>query len=557
MSNSHQPPKPAATVILARDSEQGIEVFMMKRTTAVAFAKGMHVFPGGSVDSSDHSEEIHNLCHGLDDTLASAQLGIDKGGLSYWIAAVRECFEEAGLLLGYTSGHDTYGELGSRADQLASHRTSLAENALNFTQILQTENIKIAADQLIYYSHWVTQPGRPRRYDTRFFIAQAPDGQVAMHDNSETVDHLWVRPSEALERHKKGELDLMFPTIKTLESLTSFRRVQDLLAHARSKPQIPLMAPRSSTAKDGSIRLLIPSDFAYAEVAKLDPTDQGFAKSDIQPGLPIQLAKDIWRLTAPNPGVMTGPGTNTYLIGNEKTGIVVIDPGPDLDEHIEAILQLANGPIKWILCTHTHRDHSPAATRLQSMTGAQLIGMPAAPHANQDQSFKPDYIPEHQELLHIGGAKLRALHTPGHASNHFCFLHETEKMMFTGDHIMQGSTVVINPPDGDMLIYFESLRMIMNESMEYLAPGHGFLIGNPVQAIERLLVHRLVRENKVIAALKATQKEQSIEQLVAIVYDDTPVQRHAIATRSLLAHLIKLQQEGRVNETSSGWSLKS
>ena len=208
-----------------------------------------------------------------------------------------------------------------------------------------------------------------------FFVAQAPGGQIAMHDNSETVAHVWIKPSEALDLHKQGELDLMFPTIKTLESLTRFQRVQDLLSYAKSKPQVPLMAPIPSVAKDGSIRHLIPSDYAFAEVAKLDPACEGFAKSDIEPGHPVQLATDLWRLTAPNQGVMTGPGTNTYLLGNAETGIAVLDPGPDLAEHVQAILALASGPIKWILCTHTHRDHSPAAVMLKALTGAQVIGM--------------------------------------------------------------------------------------------------------------------------------------------------------------------------------------
>ena len=141
----------------------------MKRTTAVTFAKGMHVFPGGSLDAEDHSEEMHALCHGLDDQLASLQLGVNQGGLAYWIAAVRECFEEAGLLLGYAKGHDTFDALEQKAQQLAAQRLALANNELSFAQMLQTEDLRIAADQLIYYSHWVTQPGRPRRYDTRFF----------------------------------------------------------------------------------------------------------------------------------------------------------------------------------------------------------------------------------------------------------------------------------------------------------------------------------------------------------------------------------------------------
>ena len=137
----------------------------------------------------------------------------------------------------------------------------------------------------------------------------------------------------------------MFPTHKTLESLTRFGCVQDLMDFARTRPPTASMTPHTSTARDGSIRTLIQSDYAYAEITKLDPTNLGTAKSDIDPGHAVNLAPDVWRLTAPNPGVMTGPGTNTYLLGSATTGIAVIDPGPDSDEHIQAILKCAAGPI--------------------------------------------------------------------------------------------------------------------------------------------------------------------------------------------------------------------
>jgi glyoxylase-like metal-dependent hydrolase (beta-lactamase superfamily II) len=252
---------------------------------------------------------------------------------------------------------------------------------------------------------------------------------------------------------------------------------------------------------------------------------------------------------------MTGPGTNTYLLGSAQTGIAVIDPGPALNEHIEAIIRCAPGPIKWILSTHTHRDHSPAAMKLKQLTGATVYGMPAPPYSNQDQDFKPDIIPSHNEVLELAGIKLRAVHTPGHASNHLCYLLESEKILFTGDHLMQGSTVVINPPDGDMLAYLQSLAMIKKETLDYLAPGHGFLIGHPEHAIDRLVLHRLARENKILAAMKLSDTPQTIESLVKSAYEDTPAERHALAARSLLAHLYKLRQERRVHEQDDRWSL--
>ncbi len=548
-------PRPAATIILARDSAQGIEVFMMKRTTEVTFAKGMHVFPGGGVDASDHAAEMHALCIGLDDGSASVELGIQTGGLAYWIAAIRECFEEAGLLIGYRNDQTLRQLDATDAEKLAALRLELADNKLTFAQLLDREQLRAATDQLIYYSHWITTPGRPRRYDTRFFIAPAPAEQIAMHDNSETVAHLWVRPNAALELFKQGEIDLMFPTIKTLESLVQFGRVEDLLNHARSKPEIAATTPHVSTARDGSIRMLVQSDYAYAEAQKLDPENKGTTKSDIDPGHPVQLANDVWRLTAPNPGVMTGPGTNTYLLGSPQTGIAVIDPGPNLDAHIESIIRCAPGAIRWILTTHTHRDHSPASHKLKALTGATIYGMPAPQHANQDQDFTPDVIPVHDQILELAGIRLRAVHTPGHASNHLCYLHESEKILFTGDHMMQGSTVVINPPDGDMHAYLQSLEMLKQMDVDYLAPGHGFLMGHPEHAIDRLVLHRLVRENKIIAAMQASDSPQTIEALVTHAYQDTPVQRHALAARSLLAHLYKLKKENRVTEKDGCWSL--
>lgn len=555
MPHIQNAPRPAATVILARDSEHGIEVFMMKRTTEVTFAKGMHVFPGGGVDASDHSEEMHALCIGVSDESASAELGLASGGLAYWIAAIRECFEEAGLLIGYRD-HPQRLQLDATDEQkLAALRLELAENKLSFAQLLQREQLRAATDQLIYFSHWITTPGRPRRYDTRFFIAPAPAEQIAMHDNSETVAHLWVRPGEALELFKRGELDLMFPTIKTLESLMQFGRVEDLLKHARSKPQIPATTPHASTARDGSIRMLVQSDYAYAEAQKLDPENKGTTKSDIHPGHPVQIAPEVWRLTAANPGVMTGPGTNSYLIGSAATGVAVIDPGPALTEHIEALIRFAPGPIRWILTTHTHRDHSPAAIKLKALTGATVYGMPAPPHQNQDGDFLPDIVPSHRDVLELAGIRLHAIHTPGHASNHLCYLHESEKMIFTGDHLMQGSTVVINPPDGDMQAYLRSLELLKKEDADYLAPGHGFLMAQPDLAIDRLVQHRLARENKILAALQLSDAPQPIDMLVKTSYADTPVERHALATRSLLAHLYKLKHENRVVEINDCWGL--
>ena len=555
MNQPHVKPRPAATIILARNSADGVEVLMMQRTTAVDFATGMHVFPGGAVDPTDHHPEIASVCVDLGDVRASRMLGIEQGGLAYWIAAIRECFEESGLMLGYRAERELVRLQGEDADRLAKLRLEMAQNKLTFADILKAEQFRAATDRIAYYSHWITQAGRPKRYDTRFFVAQAPEGQTAEQDNHETVGQVWVRPEQAIEMNKAGTIELMFPTIKTLESLTPFKEVEERLEYARMpKPKV-LIAPFTATARDGKQHILIPGDFAYTEVRKIDPENKGTAQSFIEPGQPVAIGERITRVTAANPGMMTGPGTNTYLIGDAQTGVAVIDPGPLLDEHIQNILNAATGPIKWILCTHTHIDHSPAAKSIKEKTGAQIYGRPAPAFPNQDQTFAPDYVVTHDQVLNIAGTTLRVIHTPGHASNQVCFLLEEQGMLFTGDHIMQGSTVVINPPDGNMAQYLESLKLITKYSINYLAPGHGFLMTNANEIVERLIIHRMGRENKVLAGLRASGQPLPLEELVKHAYSDTDPRLHKVAMRSLQAHLDKLLSEGRVQHQNGTWSL--
>ena len=269
------------------------------------------------------------------------------------------------------------------------------------------------------------------------------------------------------------------------------------------------------------------------------PRDPG-----IQPGVAIRLSPRILRVTAHNPGAMTGPGTNSYLVGAGDQWSV-IDPGPADDSHIQALLDAAPGPIRYILVTHTHEDHSPGAMPLKCATGALLLGRTTSHRHWQDLTFAPDRELRHDDRLTLAaGATLRVIHTPGHASNHLCFLLEEDRILFTGDHIIQGSTVVIDPPDGDMAAYISSLESLLREPLDYLAPGHGTLIPHPHAAIQALIQHRLRREAKVLTALP---REQAIDlaTLVRSVYDDVPPELHPLAERSLLAHLLKLEAESR------------
>jgi glyoxylase-like metal-dependent hydrolase (beta-lactamase superfamily II)/8-oxo-dGTP pyrophosphatase MutT (NUDIX family) len=526
-----------------------MEVLLMHRTKTMDFAGGAHVFPGGAVDPADAA--LAAACTGLGDVAASRRLEIATGGLAYWICAIRECFEEAGLLYAYAGDDLVHFDSPLAREDAPSLRRALNAGETTFAATIDALGLRLATDRLAYLSHWITQAGRPRRYDTRFFIAAAPEHQRPMHDAGETVAHEWVAPRDALDRHARGEMQLMFPTLKTLELLAKFDRVADALDYAHTPRAMPPMSPRLASGRDGP-KLLVPGDYAYAEIGKLDPEGKGDASYEILPGVPVRIAPRIVRLTAPNPGMMTGPGTNTYLLGDASSGIAVIDPGPAIDSHVQATVEAAAGAIRWILCTHTHVDHSPAAAPLAARTGAPVLGMRARFPERQDATFAPVRELANGERLEVGGHVLRVLHTPGHASNQLCFLEERERLLFTGDHLMQGSTVVINPPDGDMAVYLASLRLLMTEEIEFIAPGHGFLMGKPHEMVERVLVHRVARENKVLASL-AAYGPATLEDLVPHVYDDVPARMHPVASRSLLAHLIKLRDEGRAAEGGGRW----
>jgi glyoxylase-like metal-dependent hydrolase (beta-lactamase superfamily II) len=240
---------------------------------------------------------------------------------------------------------------------------------------------------------------------------------------------------------------------------------------------------------------------------------------------------------------MTGPGTNTYLLGTRE--IAVLDPGPADLKHLHAILTAALAPIRWVIVTHTHRDHSPLAVQLVKETGACLIGLPPPADGRQDETFEPEWMPRDGERLPLSEVTLTAIHTPGHASNCVCYLLEDERLVFTGDHVLEGVSPVILPPDGDMSAYMQSLERLQSYDFERIAPGHGGVMEHGKRVVEALRRHRLAREDKVLRAL-GSRAAATLEELTAAVYDDVPVELHVWAKLTLEAHLIKLVRDGRV-----------
>ncbi len=597
----YEPPvgaRPCASVLFLRDGPTGLEVLML----VLAERKGDQrssaaVFPGGGVDAAD--AQAHPHCVGLDDAQASARLGVAQGGLSFWVAAVREAFEEAGVL-----------RVNKAFDAAALHpwRERLQNGSATMAQLCSEQGFQIDLRGLHYYSHWLTPPGAPKRFDTRFFAALAPEGQVASADMREAVARMWITPQDALAPGRG--LVLLPVTRETLKDLARFGSAAQAIEDIRKRQTIALTMPRRVCTPTG-VQVVLPHEFAYAEVGKLDPTGRADVQAQITPGRAVRLSPHIIRVTAPNAGPMTGPGTNSYLVGSGRAW-TVIDPGPNIAAHMQALqdtvaAQAPGARIERIVVTHTHRDHSPGAAPLAAATGAPVWGRKPLHPMWQDDSFAPQRELVHGERFQCGepdaargamGASggagvgagtgadagagagtdagaaadtgaveptstdctLRVLHTPGHASNHLCFLLEEEKILFTGDHVMQGSTVVINPPDGDMVAYLGALQALLAEDVDWLAPGHGFLVAEPHAVIRALMAHRLRREAKVAAALQVAAPV-SLGALVPRVYDDVPAALHGMAERSLLAHLLKLEHDGRAARRGEGadqvWTVRA
>ena len=592
------PARLSSTLVVLRDGADGPQVLLQRRAERGDLNSGAWVFPGGIVEPGDAA--VAACCDGVDAAASNARLGLpaqaSPDALAYRVAAVRECFEECGLLiarradgeeaLARTQGADNASLLAQGAarapllvpdaaqrERLAGWRLPLHRGERTLAQLCAAEGLRLALDQLVYFDHWLTPLGRPKRFDTRFFaVVLPPAAQEPVADETETVELRWLTPDEALR--EANALKLLPPQRVTLQRLAACRSAAEFIDWARGRDAVPCSMPRMGSGAQG-LRPVLPQEWAWDELGLVDPTDRGSGCYDIQVDKPVQLTPRVIRITADNGSKMTGPGTNTYLVGDARRNEwAVIDPGPALDAHVDAIIAAAPGPLRWIFVTHTHVDHSPATAALAARTGARVYGrLPAHPQW-QDAGFRADVELAGGERFELGaqpgseaggaaGARLtlEAIHTPGHASNHLCFLLHEDGMLFTGDHVMQGSTVVINPPDGDMAVYLASLRRVADDArVRWLAPGHGFVMAESRRRVEALIAHRLRREAKVLQALReageagaAGDAGADLDQLLQRVYDDAPAPLLPVARRSLHAHLIKLRDDGLADEQGDRW----
>ena len=531
-------PRPAATVLLLRDAPAGIEVLMTRRSLTASFAPGAFVFPGGAIDAADHAAHAQ----------ASRRPGQDDARLTQAIAAVRESFEELGVLLARRA--DGRWADADDAARLDRHAPLLPQCA--------AQGLTLAADQVFVLAHWTTDRDLPKRFDVPFLVARMPEGQEPVADEAEQFEPCWVRPADALARHAAGSFEIIFPTIRTLERLQAYATVDAVLTACAGEQPLWTSCPRAGWLNGAEARYM-EHETAFGELAMVCPDGQLLHALDWRHDRPTALLRNVQRLTCGNPGVMTGPGTNSYLVGDAASGYVAIDPGPLDEAHLDRLFAAAGGDIRSIVCTHSHADHSPGAQPLADRVERAgrprppVLGLASRPTARPASQFMPDREMVDGERLVLRGDgvthTLKAVFTPGHAANHVCLVLEEDALLFSGDHVLNGSTTVVDPPDGDMGHYLASLDKLAAACAEFgiafILPAHGYVLGDAPGAIARLKAHRLAREAKVLKAMRAIPAG-SMRDWVAIAYDDVPQKMWPVAERSMLAHVEHIRSAGMV-----------
>jgi glyoxylase-like metal-dependent hydrolase (beta-lactamase superfamily II)/8-oxo-dGTP pyrophosphatase MutT (NUDIX family) len=485
----------AATVVLLR--EDG-DVFWVERARRQAFLGGFRVFPGGAVDAEDASVEA---------------------------AAIRETFEEVGILL--VPGADRLAP-----SELERVRAGLLEGRSTLAQALAELRLELDPGVLRPAGRFLTPPFSPVRFDCRFYVARVPGTPAPkVIEGAELVSGEWIAPATALERWRRDEVLLAAPTKLALEAL-------------------------ARTEGDASSEEWLAR--AAAAIVRASPAPGDWHRRvEFLPGIFVHPVR--------TPTLPPATHTNVVLVGAGRE-LVAIDPAspyPEERASLDALvddLRAEGRTLRAILLTHRHVDHVSGAEHLASRTGAPIVAHPSVQRALRGQVTVTGTLDD-GAVLDLSGddagvrveRRLRAVLTPGHAQGHLAFLEEQSRTVASGDLVAGFGWIIIDPPEGDMAVYLGSLARLRSLEARLILPSHGPPIGDPAAKVDEYVGHRLAREAKVLAAARAGS--DSLETIVQAAYDDTPPALHALAARSALAHLIKLEAEGAL--PGSRWSTSS
>ena len=487
-TNDSSDPRPAATLVILRDSDRGPQVLLTVRPKSMRFMGGAIVFPGGSVASADCDPRWEDASS-LSRTDARSALDIDDpaAALGSFVAALREAYEEVGFPPGR-------GPIEKLERHLTDEPDKWLERCLELGVVLAT-------DELVPAGRWVTPLGSPLRFDARFFVVRAPSGWEPAPDPTEVDGAHWATPEEALAELAAENAIMAPPTIEMLQRIDGHRDVSAILSSLRNV----------EWQTEGEV-------------------------------LRARLSPHVAVVLAPNPGFMTGPGTNTYVVGSGRT--VVIDPAVANIAYLDSVMGIV-GEVAAIAITHRHPDHIGGVAALVERTGAPVYAFGDDPV----DGIRVHALAEGDEIS-AGGASLRALHTPGHASDHVSFELIGTKSLFAGDNILGEGTAVIAPPDGNMRDYLFSLYRLRGLELERIYPGHFKALDGGTAVIDEYLAHRAERRRSVIEVLEVPR---TVDEIVESVYADTPKQLHDLARLQVVAMLELLEEEEMVEVVDELW----
>lgn len=510
-------PRPAASVILVRAP---MSVYMTRRSDALRFAGGYHVFPGGSVDQQDQA-----LAQERPEELAAAGLPPDRA--AFVAAAIRELFEEIGILLARDeTGKPLWMPDGFEAhrEALAGARRALLNDEVSLGQIVSQCGWRLAGDRLAYMGRWVTPPAAQRRFDTLFFLAdmtgaiepepRPEDGEVALGE--------WLSPRVALEDAKAGRVRLMRPTRAWLEELAACGSAAEAWARFSSPG-----ARREEVFETNTPEIL---------------------RSVLE-------AQGVWMVPVPSPTLPPHSETNVYLVANSGEAVFVDagHGGPEGLALLRAAWVRARSPrVRAVILTHSHTDHAGAAAELAAEFQCPIWSHPSGyfllgntPAGRPGRPAMERRALADGEVVTVGRLQLQVLHTPGHAPDHLCLFIPSAGILFSGDNVVGVGSTWVGPPDGDMQEYLQSLERLAALPARILAPGHGPILADPPGRIRELIQHRLAREAQILALLK--QGPRTAEALAQEIYGPTaPPGVMEVARRTVIGHLVKLEREGRV-----------